>query len=256
MINYLMKKMLKDDLKFLGLNTISDRYEEKIKQAEKDNLSYQDFLKILIEDEIKVKIEQSIQRKIKQAKFGQIKTIDTFDFNWPTSIPVKRIKSFLDLKFIERKENIIFIGPVSVGKSHLAKAIGYLATLSRISTRYIKAIDLVNDLHASECDSTFAKKMKAYTRPALLIIDELNFLPLGRKGGDYLFHVIDKRYEKGSIILTSNLQFKDWNKIFEDNIKTNAAIERLAHHGELIVIKGDSYRLKDKHKRKIINTLK
>jgi DNA replication protein DnaC len=115
---------------------------------------------------------------------------------------------------------------------------------------------MVNDLRASESDSTFAKKMKAYIKPPLLIIDELNFLPLGKKGGDYLFQVIDKRYEEGSIILTSNLPFKDWSEIFEDNIKTNAAIERLAHHGEVIVIKGESYRLKEKQKKEIIQGLK
>ena len=247
--------MLKDDFKFLGLTAMAAGYEDKIREAETNNLSYHDFLKLLIEAEVKEKIERSIQGKIKQAKFGKIKTIDTFDFNWPASIPIKKIKGFLDLKFIERRENIIFIGPVSLGKSHLAKAIGYLAALSRISTRYTKAIDMVNDLHASESDSTFAKKMKAYLGPDLLIIDELNFLPLGKKGGDYLFQIIDKRYEEGSIILTSNLPFKDWSEIFEDNIKTNAAIERLAHHGELIVIKGESYRLKDKKKREIIQDL-
>ena len=248
--------MLNDDLKFLKLTSILSSYEDKIRDAEKNNLSYHDFLKLLIEDEVRTKIEKSIQRKIKQAKFDRIKTIDTFDFNWPTSMPIKKIKSFLDLKFIERKENIIFIGDTSLGKSHLAKAIGYLAALSRISTRYTKAIDMVNDLHASNSDGTFAKKMKAYIRPALLIIDELNFLPLDKKGGDYLFQVIDKRYEAGSIILTTNLLFREWNKIFEDNTKTNAAIERLAHHGEPIVIKGESYRLKDKKKKKIIDDLK
>lgn len=248
--------MLKDDLKFLGLIAITTSYEDKIREAEKNNLSYHDFLKFLIEDEVKAKIERSIQSKIKQAKFGQIKTIDAFDFNWPASMPIKKIQGLLDLKFIQRKENVVFIADTGLGKSHLAKAIGYLAALSRISTLYTKAVDLVNDLYASNSDGTFAKKLRTYIRPALLIIDELNFLPLDKKGGDYLFQVIDKRYEEGFIILTSNLPFREWNKIFEDNTKTNAAIERLAHHGELIVIKGESYRLKDKKKREIIQDLK
>lgn len=241
-----MIKMLKDDLDYLGLTTIVSVYEDKIKQAEKDNLSYLKFFKNLIEEEMKTKIERSIKRRIKQARFGQIKTIDTFDFNWPSSIPVKKIKSLLDLKFIQRKENVIILGGSSLGKTHLAKAIGYQAALARMSVLYTKAIDMVNDLYASLSDNTFLKKMRFYTRPALLCIDELGFLPLDKKGADYLLQIIDRRYEQGSIILTSNILFREWNKIFEDNTRANAAIERLVHHSELILIKGKSYRLKDK----------
>lgn len=243
---------IQGNLKYLKLPHIEKNYEREAEAAAKENLTHIEYLEKLVQDETNAKWERSIRKKIKQAGFPTVKTIDTFDFNWPRKINKQLVLKLMDLDFIKRNGNVVIIGVPGTGKSHIAQAIGYKACCSGISTKYITAIDIVNELTAAMADNTFMPKLRFYERVPLLLIDELGPLPTDKRGADLLFQVISKRYEKGSIILTSNRAFKDWGEIFgRDNTTASGVIERLCHHGDILKVEGDSYRLKDKKKKNL-----
>lgn len=243
---------IKESLKYLKLTTIGKIYEEEAKKAAGSNSSHIEYFEKLITEEINDKMTKAIKKRIIKAKFPVIKTIEQYDFNYPKKINKQQILKLLDLRFIKEKENIIILGPTGVGKSHIGMALGYGACMGNVWTRYTTAIDIVNDLYASLSDKTFEIKLAKYTKPRILIIDELGYLPIDKKGADSIFQVISKRYEQGSIVLTSNLAFKEWGKIFSDNTTASAIIDRLVHHAEIIKIEGESYRLKEKGKKSLV----
>lgn len=245
-----MKEQLKKDLTYLKLSRISEIYEEVAQEAAKQNLSHTDYLAKLISEEATSKFARSIRARINQACLPITKTIDSFNFNHPEAINKQQILRILDMGFIQRKENVIILGPPGVGKSHIAISIAYKACCSGIRTYFTTAIDAINHLHAAGSDNTFLKCMKHYTGPRLLVIDELGYLPIDKQGGNVLFQVVSQRYERGSIVLTCNRAFKHWGQIFHDNTIASAVIDRLIHHSEVVNIQGESYRLKDRKNKK------
>jgi len=247
-----IKEQLYRDLKYLRLLRIQQIYEDTAKQAASKNISHIEYLAKLISEEAAARFERSIKARMNQARFPVIKTIDTFDFNHPESINKQLILKILDMDFIEDKKNVIILGPPGVGKTHIGLTIGYKACHRGIRTLFTTAIDAINHLHASISDNTFLKVMKQYTGPRLLIIDELGYLPIDKEGANMLFQIVSQRYERGSIILTCNRAFKDWGHIFHDNTIASAVIDRLIHHSEVVKIRGESYRIKDRrNKRKL-----
>lgn len=236
------KADLKTLLRYLGLHTAAESYEDLLAQAAHGNWPHKRLIEELASREAAAKKERSVQNRIAQAHFPVIKTIDSFDFSWPKEIPKEQVLAAHSLDFLERHEGFIFYGGPGTGKSHLASALGYTACMRGVCTRFTLAIDMINDLQEAAKDRRLAKAMQGYKQPKLLIIDEIGYMPFDQTGSDLFFQVISARYERGSTLLTTNEPFKNWGRVFSNNTVASAVIDRLAHHNDLIRILGDSYR--------------
>ena len=240
----------------LTLGAVAEHYPVLAQQAVDEDASYVDFLERCLKAEQDERRARSQAMLAKFAGFPAIKLIDDYDFKFAAGAPKKTVQTLQSMAFVERKENVIFLGPSGVGKTHLAIALGYLATQSGIKVRFITAADLVFQLEKAQQQGRIDHFMRrSLIAPSILIIDEVGYLPLQRNQANLFFQVIAKRYEQGSIILTSNLSFGEWDDTFAGNSALTAAmLDRLLHHAHIVQIKGDSYRLKDKKKAGILMT--
>lgn len=231
---------------YLNLQSSLAGYRGVLAQAAKDDISHEEFLKRLLSQEASAKFSRQIECRLAQAKFPWIKTLEQFDWNHPTVIPKAKILAAAELNFLSNREGFVFMSEHGLGKTHLAIAIGYRAVLAGVRTYFTRAIEMVNHLAAAQADHSTEKAMRVYTKPALLIIDEVGRLSIDQKQGEHIFNVIDARYERSSTILTTNRVFRDWSKVFEDSVCAKGIIDRLVHHSDVIKIEGDSYRVKDR----------
>ena len=251
MSNYIK---LTNNLEVLKLERIKenlDKYIELINKKEKDVV---DALYELTNLEIELMNERAIYGCVRTAGFPFIKTFEDFDFSFQPTINKEQILDFKNLRFIENKENIIFVGSPGVGKTHLAISIGLTAAQNRDSTYFINCNDLIANLKKANSENRFMNRLKHYSKYKLLIIDEVGFLPIDREGANMLFQLINKRYENHSTIITTNKPFGKWHEIFGDVTLANAILDRLLHHSHIININGNSYRLRDKLKSEIEDT--
>lgn len=236
-----------DDLK---LPALSSEWSALAQRAADTQASFADFLTSALESEQAARIERTRQMLLKLATLPAMKTLEAYDFNFARGAPKAQIQELASLSFIERAENVVLLGPSGVGKSHLAMALGYRAVMAGIKTRFITAADLMIQLAAAKAQGRLKGYFnRAILGPKLLIVDELGYLPFGREEANLFFNVIAKRYERGSMILTSNLPFTQWaTALADDQTLTAALLDRLLHHAHIVQISGDSYRLKDKRK--------
>jgi DNA replication protein DnaC len=242
-----IQSRLDRDLVELKLLEIAKSYREVLDEAARKGGSMLEVLATLIGMEQTTRQQRALERRLQQARLPKPKTLAEYDFNFPKRMPKAAILRLFDCDFIQRHGCAVLIGPTGTGKSHLLTALGYRAAERGYSVRHTRVVDMINHLTTSQINGLLGKALKIYTRPTLLLLDELGYLPIDKRGADLLFQVIAARYESGSIVLTTNRPFREWGALFDvDNTLATALIDRLMHHGEAIVIQGGSYRMKDK----------
>lgn len=231
-----------DDLKLSSIKTNLSTYIDLVTNKEK---SFIDALYELTEKEKGIRDERLMHNSVKTAGFPFLKRSNDYDFSFQPSINKTEIDDLLSLRFIENKDNILFIGSPGTGKTHLATSIGIEAALKRYSVHFVTCQNLLADLLLAEEENRLEKRLKQYTRYRVLIIDEIGYLNLDQKAANIFFQLISRRYEKRSTIITTNKALSKWTEIFNDPIITNAILDRLLHHSHIINIIGPSYRIKD-----------
>ena len=237
--NYLR---LKENLEYLKLKQFILHIDEQI--ADRNTSLIESLLK-LTDYEVDTKRINAANQMVKTAAFPSLKDISTFDFSFQPSINERQIKDLCQLGFLENNENIVFLGSSGVGKTHLSISIGIEAARQRYSTYFIKCANLLENLKKAQDENRLEARLKHYASYKLLIIDELGYLPISEGDERLLFQLIDRRYEKKSTIVSTNINFSDWESIFYDTRIANAILDRILHHCTVIQIVGDSYRLKD-----------
>ena len=238
--------LLQQQLDYLKLPFLKAHNAELAQQAAQQSWTHLDYLERLIDGQYQQRRQHLIQLRIEAARFPVLKTLEQFHWDWPKKVNRLQVQNLFRLEFLAQHANVIFLGTVGLGKTHLATALGYAACLEGHSVLFANAIDIINQLTAAQKQSALKSELKKYLRPRLLILDEVGYLPIDQHGADLLFQVISQRYERGSIVLTTNKPFKQWASIFNnDSTITSAVLDRLLHHAETVVIEGTSFRMKD-----------
>lgn len=244
----IIQDRLKEAFGQLGWIRIPEVLHYHTEEAAKHNISYLEFLDKLLQEELAAKSERYIRTKTRMAHLPFHKTMEQFDFEFQTSIDERRIRDLATLRFIEHQENLIFLGPPGVGKTHLAVSLGLEAIKQKYTVYFITAHDLVEALQFAHQNNTIRQKLKTLKKPDLLIIDEIGYRKMEDAAAHFFFQIVSDRYETGSIILTSNKSYGAWGEIFGDTVLATAILDRLLHHSSTVNIKGESYRIKEKKK--------
>jgi DNA replication protein DnaC len=231
----------------LKLSWMLANHETELAEAARKNRSHHDMLLRLLDGELEAAQARSIERRISLARLPARRTLDTFDWDWPKAINREQIQHLFTLSFVRQRQNIVFIGRVGLGKTHLALALALEACQRNHSVLFTSAVEIINTLAEARTENRLKKAIRRYVTPTVLAIDELGYLPVDRIGAELLFQVLGERYEKGSTIITTNRPYKEWAKTFSnDATLASAVVDRVIHHCETVIIKGESYRLKDR----------
>jgi DNA replication protein DnaC len=241
-------------LKALRLAGLAHGYEQVIRDAEENNLGYRDFLRACLEHEMAWKEQSRVRRLIAQARFPVVKTVDSFDFSVQPDLPSHKILGLMNAGFVGARESVILVGKPGTGKTHLAIALGVAACQAGHRVRFYTAANLANQLVEARANHSLSRFERLWRKTHLVILDELGYVPFSREAGQLLFAMISSRYELGSFVVTSNLDFSRWTEIFGDEGMTAALIDRLVHRGHIFTTTGDSYRFRESLRRSRENT--
>lgn len=241
-----MTDTLKTNLNQLCLTWIAQNYEKEITEAARGNRPHYELLLRLTQGETEARLARAVQRRLRDARLPAVRTLDSFDWSWPAKLNADHVRHLFTLNFLEQKANVVFIGGVGLGKTHLAAALAREVCLRNRGVLFVAAVDIINTLAAAP-QGLLHKALKRYTAPELLVIDELGYLPVDRAGAELLFQVLSGRYEHASTVITTNRPYKDWAKTFSnDATLASAVLDRILHHCETVVIEGRSYRMKNR----------
>ena len=232
----------------LGLTEADATLEAHLERAASEPQSYAEMLCALAQSEVTARHDRHLSTRIKLAHLPYYKSLDQFDFAFQPSIDQQQIRELRTLRFAHDASNVIMLGPPGVGKTHLSVGLAVEALKAGMGVYFITAGDLIDDLSTAASEGRLSKRWQVYMRPKVLIIDEIGYLPLQTVGATLFFQLVSARYERGSIILTSNKSYGDWGAVFGDSVIATAILDRLLHHSATVNIRGESYRLKERRK--------
>ncbi len=240
-----MSDPIKNALQQLGLHWMIENCDHELAEAARKQKSHRELLERLLTGEAEARRNRAVQRRIKAAKLPMQRTMETFDWQWPETINREQVRHLFTFNFLRKKANVVFIGTVGLGKTHIACALARRACERGHTALFAPAVDIINTLAAARETPDFPRIMRRYTKPDILVIDELGYLPVDRIGAELLFQVLGKRYEQASTVITTNRPFKEWATTFaNDAALTSAVLDRVMHHCETVIIQGKSYRMK------------